>query len=988
MYFNGYAYSSPRNINLREGLLRFGTTYSANPFGSTDKGLRLNASSQLVFWDGTSSTTLGSAGSVVNFGLDDAYDDGSSINVDVSTITLTQTLNDTGIYLNKTGTGAGVPLYIANAGTADDLWLYSTKAGAAGVVIDAHHKSASPADNDVIFELECNGDDDAANKTEYGSLQVLATDVTDATEDALFRLNLMLAGTQRQILNVNGDLLTYGSGTANAVVSSNGAYDLILETNEGTNSGTIRIYDGADGNIEIDANGTGDLTLPNTGIVQGGTTATRCTFSVGGTTGAGFSVASSSITSGDVVRINHSVSGTLNGGNLLSLQIDGTAYYSFGEVGMTIAGTEGSNVLSLTKGDQVVSDGSFLLTDDDNAASFSITNNTVTTAALAVITGSGAFTGTTTSSFVSITPSGLTTGTALYVACAVATTLSYAVDVTTSTTTGTALRLTNSGILTGVGAALSIIADSATTAGNATGEGVVNISVDGLTTGAALNIESISNELLTSGVLAHFEHTASGTTVAAKTGSLVRIDSNITESGTSTQDFDMLSIVRRSTHDTAGTLTATGSLIYIENIATETGATLTDTVNGLEVVMDAQGTGTGVKITHPATTGKSVDVIASTTTGTVALLTMDSLTTTGVGLSLTNTGTGMTSGSVLRVSSGTTSAVATNGVVSLFATGAFTSTAVTDGFVRVNGNSTLSGTVVAVNGNSFTTGVGVYVGDTGTGMTSGSLIRAVSASTGAVATNGVLSVQATGAYTSTANMGILSAIANTTTAGTVAYLSATSMIGGTILFLNATAATLTGKYIQCYDGAADDFSVGQYGATIIAGNAGSTVLTVTAGDASFADSSITLADNDNAITVGITNDTATTIGAGANSGVVDISGDGLTTGTLLNLSVTEGTLAGGHYLKCWDVTGGVAVASIEEDGELNIVGGRATTAGGADAINIGASAVMKITWGSGVPTLVAPQGSLYLRTDGSSTTTRAYINTDGAATWTAVSTVA
>jgi hypothetical protein len=44
--------------------------------------------------------------------------------------------------------------------------------------------------------------------------------------------------------------------------------------------------------------------------------------------------------------------------------------------------------------------------------------------------------------------------------------------------------------------------------------------------------------------------------------------------------------------------------------------------------------------------------------------------------------------------------------------------------------------------------------------------------------------------------------------------------------------------------------------------------------------------------------------------------------------------------------------------------------------------------GSGAPTISAAKGSMYLRTDGSSTSTRAYINTDGATTWTAVTTAA
>ena len=46
----------------------------------------------------------------------------------------------------------------------------------------------------------------------------------------------------------------------------------------------------------------------------------------------------------------------------------------------------------------------------------------------------------------------------------------------------------------------------------------------------------------------------------------------------------------------------------------------------------------------------------------------------------------------------------------------------------------------------------------------------------------------------------------------------------------------------------------------------------------------------------------------------------------------------------------------------------------------------KVLVGSGVPSMTAAKGTLYMRTDGSSTSTRAYINTDGAAAWTAVTT--
>lgn len=47
-----------------------------------------------------------------------------------------------------------------------------------------------------------------------------------------------------------------------------------------------------------------------------------------------------------------------------------------------------------------------------------------------------------------------------------------------------------------------------------------------------------------------------------------------------------------------------------------------------------------------------------------------------------------------------------------------------------------------------------------------------------------------------------------------------------------------------------------------------------------------------------------------------------------------------------------------------------------------------INAGSGAPTYTAAKGSTYLRTDGSSTSTRAYINTDGGTTWTNFTTAA
>jgi hypothetical protein len=68
----------------------------------------------------------------------------------------------------------------------------------------------------------------------------------------------------------------------------------------------------------------------------------------------------------------------------------------------------------------------------------------------------------------------------------------------------------------------------------------------------------------------------------------------------------------------------------------------------------------------------------------------------------------------------------------------------------------------------------------------------------------------------------------------------------------------------------------------------------------------------------------------------------------------------------------------------------ATPAGGSTAVRLvfGTTSGFGIYVGSGAPTVSAAQGSLYLRSDGSSTSTRLYVNTNGSTTWTNVTTAA
>jgi hypothetical protein len=61
-----------------------------------------------------------------------------------------------------------------------------------------------------------------------------------------------------------------GTGAADATITSNGAHNLILDTNSGTNSGTITITDGANGDINIAPNGTGQAQVGGNKIATAG----------------------------------------------------------------------------------------------------------------------------------------------------------------------------------------------------------------------------------------------------------------------------------------------------------------------------------------------------------------------------------------------------------------------------------------------------------------------------------------------------------------------------------------------------------------------------------------------------------------------------------------------------------------------------------------------------------------------------------------------
>ena len=122
-----------------------------------------------------------------------------------------------------------------------------------------------------------------------------------------------------------------------------------------------------------------------------------------------------------------------------------------------------------------------------------------------------------------------------------------------------------------------------------------------------------------------------------------------------------------------------------------------------------------------------------------------------------------------------------------------------------------------------------------------------------------------------------------------------------------------------------------------------------------------------------------------------------TTGSVYGISVTTGQISSALTLTSslsigttLSVTGNSTLSGTLKSGQLSLQTSVAPPAAGAttSGILVSSTANFGIFWGSGAPTFSAAQGAVYLRTDGSSTSTRLYINTTGSTTWTSVTTAA
>lgn len=136
----------------------------------------------------------------------------------------------------------------------------------------------------------------------------------------------------------------------------------------------------------------------------------------------------------------------------------------------------------------------------------------------------------------------------------------------------------------------------------------------------------------------------------------------------------------------------------------------------------------------------------------------------------------------------------------------------------------------------------------------------------------------------------------------------------------------------------------------------------------------------------------TVVGAGASLPLIDgilviASGKTATVNNTLTLAGTDGTVM---TFPSTNATIARTDAANSFTGVQTVASTTATPAGGSTSARLlfGTTAGFGVYYGSGAPTVVAAQGSIYLRSDGGGVNDRMYINDDGNDGWTPVVTTA
>ena len=168
-------------------------------------------------------------------------------------------LNDALSALNTMHSGTNRP----SGAAVGTLWLDTTNSGSNSLEIkffdgsdDISFATVNTSANTINF-IDSTVSFDMVSDTSPqlgGNLDVNGQDIV-STSNA--DIDIIPNGTGD--INLGADTVQIGDNNANATLTTQGTGDLILNTNNGTNSGNITIEDGANGHIQFTTNGTGAI---------------------------------------------------------------------------------------------------------------------------------------------------------------------------------------------------------------------------------------------------------------------------------------------------------------------------------------------------------------------------------------------------------------------------------------------------------------------------------------------------------------------------------------------------------------------------------------------------------------------------------------------------------------------------------------------------------------------------------------------------------
>jgi len=231
--------------------------------GSGDANIVMSSTSGaggITFPDGTEQTTAATGGTPGGSDTEIQYNDGGSFAGDAGFIIDTAGAGDT------TKVRIGKMMYGGSIG-AQNVTLNGSvglTSEGTGQILLRGAEDAGGTWTDTIVQVLCNaaGDDSILTFKNNSGTAKEAKITLDGSLDFIID-NTYAGGGNIELLPGSGNYVKIGGGAATGTLTSNGAYDLQLSTNSGTNSGLIAITNGVNGSIDITPNGSGLVKVSN-----------------------------------------------------------------------------------------------------------------------------------------------------------------------------------------------------------------------------------------------------------------------------------------------------------------------------------------------------------------------------------------------------------------------------------------------------------------------------------------------------------------------------------------------------------------------------------------------------------------------------------------------------------------------------------------------------------------------------------------------------